>query len=150
MAMVGMGNPASLSRLAPDEPLKPPAPAPPGAPPAASTVPPASYAAPAPAGRTWGPNTAAAGHAPYASPSTGKYSTPPVAPAPAAPTPAPAALVTPTAPAAPATAGVDTNQLAPEQQELLQQVLALTPEQIQAMGPEQRATIIALRQQFGS
>lgn len=73
------------------------------------------------------------------------YGAPPPAPAPNVPypnyqTPPPAAP-----PAAPAFPGVS-----PQQQAMIQQVLSLTPEQINGLPPNERAAIMQLRSQLGA
>lgn len=77
----------------------------------------------------------------------------PSAPAPPTPvvppTPAPAPAVAPAAPTPVPPAAPPAPQLDEQQRQLLQQVLQLTPEQINALPPDQRASILQLKAQFG-
>lgn len=70
---------------------------------------------------------------------------PPLMPAPG-PSPIPTAAPAPVAAPAPM---LHAPQLDEQQRQLLHQVLQLTPEQIQALPPEQRAGILQLKAQFG-
>ncbi|KAK4683782.1 hypothetical protein P7C73_g6445, partial [Tremellales sp. Uapishka_1] len=148
MLLMNIVDPAVLQRIKPIPNAAPPAPPPQAYPPAQSYPP---YQAPAPTAYPPYPPAPTPATAPYRPPATtSSYAPPPPTMPPqnysgggyAAPPP----LVQNGM--AQAQAALATSGLPEEQKAMLLQVLQLTPDQINALDPAQKASIMALRQQF--
>ncbi|KAG8681547.1 hypothetical protein FRC08_015562 [Ceratobasidium sp. 394] len=125
MLMTNVVDPAVLQKMLPGGAAQPPA----AQAPVPAPVPPPSAPPIPPPVNQYPPNYYGAPPPPIPNPSYPQYQAPP------APVPAPAA------PQAPA--------LSPQQQAMIQQVLSLTPEQINGLPANERAAIMQLRNQLG-